>query len=682
MAILSPTAGPLEVVVATRTDASWYAAAAILSGGLVVTTIGAARSTYRPKASLRAQPLRVRAVAAAETWLLALPLAGSAALALTGYYAIGSGAGTAWGRLLPCVGVLGPVAAACPVRAHPSWAAAANAGPLRTWAHAVPRAWAATGVVVAAGGLVLMGFMQTWDALAANVVALVVAWLHPFRPELRASPSRVGEDVGDGLLLLPGLFGATKAYTLAEDDTLLLAAVPVEEERERAGGRAMSAESAAMPGTDGDGGGYQTVPLVESPATRSLSSPGGARFRATTPSGRRPFPRLCLPRWEDLSLVDVATALYESAHRDAGAHSVAWTHDRTRLAERWSLRAMLTALLAPSTGLDAALGAVVLLPTEGCSDSDNGSRPPVVPLSNVLQDALERATSGPFPQGSGVSSAECSPPPNPSSCTEDLPVAVAASAIGGSTAPSFRSASSAATGSSASTHIPNARFETLFDRLYALGSLGLVLAGSADTSDELFSDGKVNIRYNEWINEAVYAEDLLTLPAAASVAGAASRGVAALAALERIYRAPNAAAAFYAAENMVNRVAIRNSLVAAKPPSPRPSPAPSLLLSPLTGPPSSLPSPPAAYSSSPSSSANDTTGADSDIPWPFVAAAGVLVRHGNRDLWSGDSEVPVVTVSVYSTEGIRRAVCRGLVLVQATTYAYALAGAVATELLA
>lgn len=669
-ALPSPGAAPIEVVVATRTDASWYKAAAILSGGLVVTTIGAARAAYRPKSSLRAQPPLVRFAAAGEAWLLALPLAGSAVIALAGYYAVGDGEGTAWGRLLPCVGVLGPVAAACPVRAHPSWAAAADAGPLRTWARAVPWAWAAAGVVVAAGGLALMGVTRTWDAVAANLVALVVAWLHPFRPELRASPSRVGEDVGDGLLLVPGLFGAAKAYTLATDDTLLLAEVPMEEERERAGGGARSVDAAAVSGADGDVGGDQAVLLVAPPVARSLSRPGGgSRFRTAVPSGRRPFPPLRLPLWEKLSLADVAAELYESAHADSGAHSVAWAHDRTRLAERWSLRAMLTALLAPSTGVDAALGAVIS--AEGGCYSDDSGRPPVLPLSEVLQEALESPPSRPSPQGSGVGGADCSPPPSPSSLAGDAPGPATETAAVGSSPLSASSASSAATGSSASTH--NSRFEVLVDRLYALGTLGLVLDGSVDASDELYSD---DLLYLEWINEVVYAEDLLTLPTAKSVAGAAGRGVPALAALERIYRAPKAAvASFYAADNMFDRVAIRNSLEGTPAPvAPPPSPPP--------GPPSLSPSPPAAAPLPSVPSVSDAaSGVEGDIPWPFVAAAAILVRHGDRDSWSGDTEVPAVTVSAYSAEGIRRTVCRGLVLMQATTYAYALAGAVATELL-
>jgi len=52
-----------------------------------------------------------------------------------------------------------------------------------------------------------------------------------------------------------------------------------------------------------------------------------------------------------------AAALYASAAADAGAHAVAWEHDRTRPARRWSHRAMLTALLGESTGVDAELDA-------------------------------------------------------------------------------------------------------------------------------------------------------------------------------------------------------------------------------------------------------------------------------------------------------------------------------------
>jgi len=81
----SPDPSPIEVVVATRTDAAWYAAAAMLGGGLFVTAVGASRAAYRPKASLRAQPLRVRTAAAAEAWLLSLSMAVASTLALAGH---------------------------------------------------------------------------------------------------------------------------------------------------------------------------------------------------------------------------------------------------------------------------------------------------------------------------------------------------------------------------------------------------------------------------------------------------------------------------------------------------------------------------------------------------------------------------------------------------------------------
>jgi len=643
----SPDPSPIEVVVATRTDAAWYAAAAILGGGLVVTAVGASRAAYRPKASLRAQPLRVRTAAAAEAWLLALSMAVASTLALAGHWAVGAGEGTAWGRLLPSVGLLGLVVAVCPIPAHPSWAAAAEAGPLRTWVHSVPLRWVVGGIGAAGGGLALMGVTETWDALAANVVAFVVAWLHPFRPALRASPSRMGEDVGDGLLLLPGLFGAAKAYTLAGDDGLLLAAVPVEEESERTG----EAPSTATVAGGGGGDGNPTVLAVEPPATSSFPKPGanGSRARLDAPSGRRPFPPLRLPDWEVLPLADIAAALYASAAADAGAHAVAWEHDRTRPARRWSLRAMLTALLGESTGVDAELDAAAPH-SEGASDSTASSRPPLIALSEVLQQALDRPPTSLSANGSVASS------------TINTATSVPAPASGATRAPPSattngtpllpRSNSASTSGGSASTHIFTGRVETLFDRLYALGTLGMVLDGLADKSDRQPTDGATLMRYNEWINELVYAEDLLTLPVAATVAGAAGRGTAALAALERIYRPPGeAAAAFYAAENVVNRMAVRNALVAVQPPSPVMAPPPS-----PPPPPSShasllsVPSPSAAVPPpAPAPCGSDASAADADIPWPFVAAAAVLVRYGDRRLWSGDTEVPVVLAGAYPT---------------------------------
>jgi len=694
----SPDAAPIEVIVATRTDAAWYAAAAILGGGLVVTAVGASRAAYRPKASLRAQPLRVRTAAAAEVWLLALSMAVASTLALAGHWAVGAGEGTAWGRLLPSVGLLALVVAVCPIPAHPSWAAAAEAGPLRTWVHSVPLGWVVVGVGAAGGGLALMGVTETWDALAANVVAFVIAWLHPFRPALRASPSRVGEDVGDGLLLLPGLFGAVKAYTLDGDDGLLLAAVPVEEESERAsGGLSTASMTVATTDGDGDGDGGPTVLAVEPPAARPLRrlGAGGNRVRSDAPSGRRPFPPLRLPDWESLSLADVAAALYASAAADAGALSVSWEHDRTRLVRRWSIRAMLSALLVASTGVDAALDAAS--PQSGSeSDTTASSRPPLIALSEVLQQALGRPPTSPSVNGSVAGSTGNTAPPSPAPTSGATHAPPSATANGGPIPP--RSNSTSTTGDSASTDMFTGRFETIFDRLYALGTLGMVLDGLADASDRQPTDGAALMRYNEWINELVYAEELLTLPTEATVEGAAGRGTAALAALERIYRPPGeAAAAFYAAENAMNRKAVRDALAAVQPPTPAAAPPPS------------PPPPPSSHSSllsvaspsaasvrasvaSPSTAAvppptsppgsNDASDADAEIPWPFVAAAAVLVRYGDRSLWSGDTEVPVVLAGAYSSEGIRRAVSRGLVLVQATTYAYALAGAVATELLA
>ena len=495
----------------------------------------------------------------------------------------------------------------------------------------------------------------------------------------------MGKDVGDGLLLFPGLFGAVKAYTLTGDDGLLLAAVPVQEESERAGEAPSTASLAAATVEGGGGGdGNPTLLAVEPPATRSFPKPGanGSWAWSDAASGRRPFPPLRLPDGEVLPLADIAAALYESAAADAGAHAVAWEHDRTRPAWRWSLRAMLTALLGESTGVDAALDAATPQ-SEGESDSTASSLPPLIALSEVLQQALDRRPTSLSPNGSIASSTLSTATPVPAPASGATRAPPSATANGTPMLP--RSSSTSTSGGSASTHIFTGRFETLFDRLYALGTLGMVSDGLADKSDRQPTDGAALMRYKEWINELVYAEEFLTLPAAATVAGAAGRGTAVLAALERIYLPPGeAAAAFYAAESAVNRMAVRNALVAVQPPSPAaaqpppPPPPPSSHASLLSVP---APSPAAVPPPAPPPCGSDASAADTDIPWPFVAAAAVLVRYGDRRLWSGDTEVPVVLAGAYSSEGIRRAVSRGLVLVQATTYAYALAGAVATELL-
>ncbi|KAK1858768.1 hypothetical protein I4F81_001369 [Pyropia yezoensis] len=512
---------PVPVVVTTNDAASWYAACAILGGGLVVTAAGAARSAYTPRTAVRAKALARRAVLHGEYWLQGLVLAAATALGLGGHYGIGDDEGTSWGRLFPSVGLLALVAAACPIRSHPSWAAAAADGPLRTWVRTVPPGWAVGGTAAAAGGLALMGLTRTWDALAANVVALVVAWLHPFRPALRASPSRLGEDVGDGLLLLPGLYGPDRAYTLeGPDDRLIQLAVPTEADEERRPPTSSTPVEVAVPSSLADGAG--------------------------TGSHR-------------LSVEGVARQLYGMARAEAAAHRVTWRNDALRERRRWSLRAMLRGLLAPSVGEDAALAAVGVLPTPA----------PAVALSVLLDSLLvlpptpddDSAVAGSSRGSNPASHAAGANGSTPPAAGAPTPPASSGSSGAGSRRPTrpprYASTGAASTSTSSSTDDWRKRADTLFTRLFALGTLGLVLEAPIDPTYEERGDvtSPATLLYHEWVNDV--AED-----------------------------------------------------------------------------------------------------------------------------WSGDTEVPVRQVGAYSAEGIRRLVCRGLMLVQATTYVYALAGAVATELLA
>lgn len=551
---------------------------------------------------------------------------------------------------------------------------------------------------------------------------------------MRASPSRLGEDVGDGLLLLPGLYGPDRAYTLeGPDDRLIQLAVPIEADEERRPPTSSTPVEVAVPSSlaDGAGTGSHVALLVAPPAAGAAPPPpqgggggGGGGDRqagaaAAPPSGRLPFSDVRLPPWERLPIGGVARQLYGMARAEAAAHRVTWQNDALRERRRWSLRAMLRGLLAPSVGEDAALAAVGVLPTPA----------PAVTLSDLLDSLLvlpptpddDSAVAASNRGSNPASHAAGAIRSTPSAAGAPTPPASSCSSGAGSRRPTppprYASTGAASTSTSSSTDDWRKRADTLFTRLFALGTLGLVLEAAIDPTYEERGDvtSPATLLYHEWVNDVAYAEGLLTSPAAASTVAAARRGVAILRLLERIYRAPAAeTAAFYAAPAAMTRMRAREALDT--PPSPPPSPPAS------TPPVAANNTTVAAVAAAAGESTNDgqhaagaaaegsvegghaaatpaTTAAEAGVaeegsddeqddppndptPWPFVAAAVVLCRHGCREDWSGDTEVPVRQVGAYSAEGIRRLVCRGLMLVQGTTYVYALAGAVATELLA
>lgn len=380
---------------------------------------------------------------------------------------------------------------------------------------------------------------------------------------------------------------------------------------------------------------------------------------------------------------------------------------------------MLRGLLAPSVGEDAALAAVGVLPTPA----------PAVALSVLLDSLLvlpptpddDSAVAGSSRGSNPASHAAGANGSTPPAAGAPTPPASSGSSGAGSRRPTrpprYASTGAASTSTSSSTDDWRKRADTLFTRLFALGTLGLVLEAPIDPTYEERGDvtSPATLLYHEWVNDVAYAEGLLSSPAAAPTVAAARRGVATLRLLERIYRAPAAeTAAFYAAPAAMTRMRAREALDTAL--SPPPSPPAS------TPPAAADDTTVAAVAAAAGESTNGgqhaagaaagggsegghaaaapaTTAAEAGVakegsddwqddppndptPWPFVATAVVLCRHGCREDWSGDTEVPVRQVGAYSAEGIRRLVCRGLMLVQATTYVYALAGAVATELLA
>eukprot|EP00172_Hildenbrandia_rubra_P002801 Plantae.Rhodophyta-Hildenbrandia_rubra.ctg39237.p1 GENE.Plantae.Rhodophyta-Hildenbrandia_rubra.ctg39237~~Plantae.Rhodophyta-Hildenbrandia_rubra.ctg39237.p1 ORF type:complete len:601 (+),score=76.22 Plantae.Rhodophyta-Hildenbrandia_rubra.ctg39237:299-2101(+) len=597
---------PAEVVVATSVEARWYQAFAILSGGFVVTAAAAVRARYRPKLSLRGKPLIARTVVQAEAWLTSAVLIIPAVLALGGHYGIGKDIGTAWGRLLPSVGILSIIINFVPIEKHPSWKEAERIGPLRTCFQSISVIWIVLGIFLATGWLVLMGVLKTWDALAANIVAYFIALLYPYRPDLKAHPSRIAEDVGDGMLLLPGLFGPVSAYALDhKKDILILVIVPNDSPK------SLSRESLVdLSPRLKDGLGKLEV---AEETTRPFLIRHNERL------DRKQFPSdLRLPFWDELSDIEIALQIMRMAKKEANCHSLHWANDRHRAKERWSLRAMMLGLMKYSTQ-----------------------------LSQILLDGLNPSLEGDR---------------NSTSVQE----------------------------------------ESLFDRLFALGTIGLMLT-ELEGEAKIENEADAESLYWEWSTERSYLENVLTLPCKVTSDDARRTAVSALEILQNIYMNTDAANSYYLLRNLEERVGDNTllQLTLSKEDS-------SCLSQNTENTDDNILVPasddvqvngeeendkgntkceavktkrtPKGCCSSASTSLSAVDGAD-DIPWPFVASVFLLRRCEDRTMWGGDCEPLRHEFSVYSAEFIRRYVSRGLLLVQATTFAYALAGAVVTELL-
>lgn len=596
----------MEVVLDTSPAADWYTACAILSGGLVVTIAAASVARVRPKLSLRAKPLFfARILVHAESFLIAAVLITPTALALVGHYVIGKDAGTAWGRLLPSLGVLAVMVLVAPVSTHPSWTEAKRIGPLRTWWKSVSWFWTGIASLGACGGLALMGVLQTWDGLAANIVAYVIALLYPYQPDLKSLPSRNREDLGESLLLVPGIIQTTMAYALdPKTDDLIRVAVPADPE-----GTGVSLREAEPVRVIVDADGVMTKVAGELPDAATTSRPllSNARPRRAGDQDRNPFPRdLTLPRWESLSVQQVALELLKRSREESSAHGISWADDCLRKKSRWSLRAMVSALV------------------NGPTD-----------LVDVLQKALDTDTNQ-------LSSADIAMP------------------------------------------------ALLVDRLFALGTIGLMLTNNDhEATDGAGNDGSVE--YWEWVTEKALLEQILTMPCASPTPDAVrSTGVSALVLLRDIYGDPEKLDSYFEGNNIEQRVRDEKALTGThvqvsnasdEDSMPSRGDGEQILAADKCADSGNQQQLLESYAEGEAKSAHSAAEEpDDDIPWPFVSMA-ILLENADREYFSGDCETPGYEFSDYTAEFIRRYVSRGLLLIQATTFAYALAGAVVTELL-